>query len=139
MPKHNGSMRIAVLIPLLAFAAAAWHAGPAAAQARLRCDVTYAGALQRVEASPVADPYAMPSVDIGGRFHFKAVMVQGPERVERIGIYVYFDAEPRPILVQHARYLPPYPAGDLTGEQHLYAGPLERELVYRCSVDGAAR
>ena len=109
---------------------------------RLRCEVTYAGALQVVEVGPRTEPYDAPAVDIGGRFHFKPVVVQGPERIARIGIYVYVDTPRQPLLIQHALYLPPYPAGpvgapvDLTGEQRLYAGPLERELIYRCQLSG---
>lgn len=120
-----------------------------AAQARtepqLICDVTYAGSTHRVQAAPVSEPYDVPSVDIAGRFWFKAVMVRSADRVARIGIYVYQDTEAQPVLVQHARYLPPYPrsAGgrpvDLTGEQHLYAGPLERELIYRCLLGEVKR
>jgi len=121
------------LFLLLALPARAAEPAP-----RLRCDVTYAGATQRIEAGPTADPYAVPSVDIGGRFWFKPVVVQGGGRVERIGLYAYVDTEAQPVLIQHARYLPPYPRGrpgqpvDLTGVQHLYAGPLERELIYQC-------
>lgn len=122
-------------------AGAAWAAlAQAASQPQLVCDVTYAGTTHRVQARPVSEPYEVPSVDIGGRFWLKAVMVQGAGRVERIGIYVYRDTEAQPVLVQHARYLPPYPrrvgtrAVDLTGEQHLYVGPLERELSYRCRL-----
>lgn len=112
----------------------------AASPAQLVCDVTYAGTTHRVQARPVSEPYEVPSVDIGGRFRFKAVMVQGAGRIERIGIYVYQDTEAQPVLVQHARYLPPYPRGvDLTGEQHLYAGPLERELIYRCRLGEVKR
>jgi hypothetical protein len=129
---------------LLALAGVTAAARPAhAASPVLDCDVHYAGAQHRVQARPVTDPYTVPATDIDGRFRFKAVMVRGPGLVERIGVYVYFVTERQPVLVQHARYLPPWPTGrdgqpaDLTGEQRLYAGPIERELIYRCRLSQA--
>jgi hypothetical protein len=108
----------------------------------LRCEVTYAGATQVVEARPVEDPYPVPSVDIGGRFRFKAVMVGQGERVDHIALYAYLDTRRQPILVQEAKYLPPFRTGaapyPLTGEQHLFAGPVERELIYQCTLEGVA-
>ncbi|MFZ3139472.1 hypothetical protein [Polaromonas sp.] len=106
----------------------------------LRCDVTYAGTTHVIEATPVADPYPLPSVDIGGRFRFKAVMVGGSTQIDRILLYAYLDARMQPILIQEAKYLPPFKASatpyPLTGEQHLYAGPVERELIYSCTLEG---
>lgn len=125
---------------LLPLGLAALSLATQAASPVLTCDVSYAGAHHRVQARPLDDAYAVPSVDIGGRFRFKPVMVQGADRIERIGLYVYLETERQPVLIQHARYLPPYPAArpgqpvDLTGEQRLYAGPIERELIYRCEL-----
>jgi hypothetical protein len=109
----------------------------------LRCQVTYAGTTHTVEARPVADPYPVPSVDIGGRFRFKAVMVGSAQRVDYIKLYAYVETRRQPVLVQEAKYLPPYPpavppatAVLLTGEQYLYAGAVERELIYRCTLEG---
>lgn len=64
----------------------------------LRCEVTYAGATQQVQARMVDDPYSVPSVDIGGRFHFKAVMVGRGEHIESIALYAYLDTRHQPIL-----------------------------------------
>ena len=79
-------------------------------------------------------------VDIGGRFRFKAVMVGSAARVDRIVIYAYLDTKRQPILVQQAKYLPPYIVSQtpyqLTGNQHLYAGVVERELMYSCTLQG---
>jgi hypothetical protein len=106
----------------------------------LRCHVTYAGSTQMIEASPVADPYPVPSVDIGGRFRFKAVMVGSDTQLDYIKLYAYLDASRQPLLVQEAIYRPPFKATPtpfpLTGEQHLFAGPVERELVYSCTLEG---
>ncbi len=108
----------------------------------LRCSVTYAGSTQMIETSPVADPYPVASIDIGGRFRFKAVMVGGVAPVDYIKLYSYLDASRQPILIQEAKYLPPFEATStpypLTGEQHLYAGPAERELIYSCTLEGVA-
>jgi hypothetical protein len=120
---------------LTRFASTAAEAAPL-----LRCQVAYAGTTHTIEASPVADPYPVPSVDIGGRFRFKAVMVGSDARVDRILLYAYLDTKRQPILVQQAKYLPPYTVSEtpylLTGVQHLYAGVVERELIYSCTLQG---
>jgi hypothetical protein len=110
----------------------------------LRCELSYAGASQSIEASPVTDPYPVPSVDIGGRFRFKAVMVGNAAQLDRIVLYAYFnvdaDAGSQPALIQQLKYLPPFNASatpyPLTGEQRLYAGTAERELIYSCTLEG---
>ena len=108
----------------------------------LRCEVSYAGTTHVIEARPVADPYPVPSVDIGGRFRFKAVVVGNAARIQHIALYAYLDAGRQPMLIQEAKYLPPYQSSTtpylLTGEQHLYAGPVERELIYSCTLQGVA-
>lgn len=120
---------------------------PAWAVPQLRCDVTYAGATQVVRASPVSDPYGVAAVDIRGRFRFKAVMVGDGQRIERINLYVYQNTPEQPVLVQQAKYLPPFSAAGsaapgsatsaaLTGQQHVYAGPMQRELIYSCALEG---
>jgi hypothetical protein len=114
--------------------------GVASAAPQLSCQVTYAGTTQTVLARLVADPYPVPSVDIGGRFWFKAVMVGDADHINRILLYAYQDAKPHPVLVHQAKYLPPYPRTSppwaITGQQHVYAGPLERELIYSCTLEG---
>jgi hypothetical protein len=114
---------------------------PAQSSPLLHCEVTYGGTTDVIETGPVPDPYPVPSTDIGGRFAFKAVMVGNGAGVDYIKLYAYFNTQRQPVLIQEAKYLPPFPAFatpvDLTGEQHLYAGPAERELVYRCTFQGA--
>jgi hypothetical protein len=110
----------------------------------LRCNVTYAGASQSIEATPVTDPYPVPSVDIAGRFRFKAVMVGSAAQLDRIVLYAYFNAKTaagaHPALIQQVKYLPPFKVSaapyPLTGEQRLYAGAAERELIYSCTLEG---
>lgn len=115
---------------------------PALAAPLLRCQVSYAGTTHGVETRPVADPYPVPSVDIGGRFRFKAVMVGDAARIDYIKLYAYLDASRQPILIQEAKYLPPFQVSTapyrLTGEQYLYGGPVERELVYSCTLEGVS-
>jgi len=131
----SGTTRWAACALATLFLHPAAHAEPL-----LRCEVAYAGTTHVIEARPVADPYPVPSVDIGGRFRFKAVMVGNAATVERILLYAYLDAKRQPILVQQAKYLPPYTVSAtpyrLTGEQHLYAGVVERELMYSCTLEG---
>ena len=108
----------------------------------LRCQVTYAGTTHTVEARPVADPYTVPSVEIGGRFLFKPVVVGSAQRIDYIKLYAYLNASRQPVLIQEAKYLPPFRRSAtpylLTGIQHLYAGPVERELLYSCTLEGVA-
>ena len=110
------------------------------AQPLLRCQVTYAGTTHTLDTRPVRDPYAVPSVDIGGRFLFKPVMVGTAQHIDYIKLYAYLDASRQPVLIQVAKYLPPFKNGPkpyaLTGTQYLYAGPVERELTYHCTLQG---
>ena len=112
----------------------------AQANVHLQCALTYAGVTQTVLAEPVQDPYRVAAVDVRNRFRFKAVLVGEGERVDRVNLYVYQNSAQQPVMVQHAKYLPPWlwPADGspllLTGEQHVYAGPLERELMYSCML-----
>lgn len=112
----------------------------AQATPQLRCEVTYAGTTHILTAQPVSDPYSVQAVDIGGRFFFKVVMVGRAAKLDHVLIYVYFNQEPRPVIVKESKYLPPFRISKkpyvLTGEQHVYAGPIERELIYRCWLEG---
>ena len=138
---HNGPMACFLfrLRWVWACLAGLW-AGQTAAAIQLHCDVTYAGATHRVVTVPVQDPYVQPAVDIAERFLFKPVVVGAGNGIDRINLYVYLSTRLQPVLVQQAKYLPPFhwPADGsplpLTGRQHLYAGPVERELIYSCTL-----
>ena len=124
------------LVPAcLCFCAGLASANPAA---QLQCWVTYAGTTHTVLAEPVQDPYPVPSVDIGGRFRFKPIVVGTAKRVERVLIYTYWVDGAQDLLIHQAKFLPPFAvsAQPLTGQQRLYAGPLERELMYSCTLHG---
>lgn len=87
----------------------------------------------------MANPYGVESVDVGGRFRFKAVMVGTAGQVDYIKLYAYVETRRQPVLVQQATYLPPFAASpSLTGKQFVYAGAVERELQYECSLQGVA-
>ncbi len=111
------------------------HADPV-----LHCEMTYAGATQTLNVTPVDDPYPVPSVDVGGRFRFKAVMVGRGAQPDYIKTYAYLETRTQPVLVQQASYYPPFTPSPkdqrLTGKQFVYAGPVERELQYECVLQG---
>lgn len=115
---------------------------PCRAAPSLVCEASYGGNTQQIVAQPVSDPYPVPSVDIAGRFRFKPVLVGEGAAVRRVLIYVYRQAGDQAVLIQQAKYLPPFARSDargarpLTGRQYLYAGELERELIYQCSLQG---
>ena len=104
--------------------------------AALECQVTYAGTTHTVVADPVSDPYPVPSVDIGGRFRFKPIVVGTAGQIERVLIYAYVVDPDQARLIHQVKYLPPFRSGALTGQHFLYAGPLERELSYACQWAG---
>jgi hypothetical protein len=64
------------------------------------------------------------------------VMIGTGSRVDYIKLYAYLNQEPRPLIVQEVKYLPPFHKTAqpylLTGQQHVYADPIERELIYKC-------
>lgn len=115
---------------------------PSHAAPLLHCELTYAGATQTLDITPVDNPYPLASVDVGGRFRFKAVMVGRGTQPDYIKTYAYLNTRTQPVLVQQASYYPPFraePQGQrLTGRQFLYAGPVERELQYECVLHGVA-
>ena len=127
----------------MVWVATVWLCAGQVAASELRCDVTYAGTSRQVVARPVQDPYVQPPVDIAERFLFKPVVMGTDRTIDRINIYVYLNARSQPVLVQQAKYLPPFhwPADGaslpLTGRQHLYAGAVERELIYSCALHRA--
>ena len=109
---------------------------PVLASPLLRCEVTYAGQTHHLKFEPTSHPYAAQPVDIAHRFLFKAVVLDDVTPAH-VSLYVYLQQEPRPYLLQHAVYAALQSKGRLsfTGEQHLYGGSLERELIYQCWLD----
>lgn len=110
------------------------------AQPVLRCEVTYAGTTHVIQTTPTTDPYAVVPVDIAERFLFKVVLSATEKQLDHALIYVYLQQAPRPVLLQQAKYFGPFKSSKhaylLTGEQHVYGGPIERELIYQCWLSG---
>ncbi|MDR3479094.1 MAG: hypothetical protein P4L91_00105 [Burkholderiaceae bacterium] len=111
---------------------------PASAAALLRCEATYAGSTHTLETLPGNDPYTTESVDINGRFRFKAVVLGTAQKIEVVKLYVYYETRRQPVLLEEAKYLPPFAGGDspyaLTGLHSVYSPPLGRELQYGCAL-----
>jgi hypothetical protein len=126
----------------LALAGLFWLATSCFAAPSIRCEVTYAGLKHHINSSPVANPYTVQGVDILGRFLFKPVLLETQGKLSHVLIYVYLQQEPRPLILQQAKYLGPFSVSSepysLTGEQHVYGGPIERELIYNCWLGGLA-
>ncbi|MDB5728971.1 MAG: hypothetical protein JWQ00_2176 [Noviherbaspirillum sp.] len=118
---------MALLLPIAACAATI-----------LRCEISYAGTSHILDAAPTVDPYGTESVDIGGRFRFKAVVIGDNEKIDLIKLYAYYYGKRQPVLLQTARYTGPFTVSSsphgLTGLNQLYAPPLSRELQYGCAV-----
>lgn len=121
---------------------AMWGGASAHAAQQVHCEVRYASETLRVVASPTGDPLRVPSVTLGQRFAFKAVVRGEPERIEHISLSAYdLEAEGAPALVHQQRLSPPFASGPelpaLTGWQHVYSSVLGRELVYGCALRDA--
>jgi hypothetical protein len=110
----------------------------AAAAPLLRCAITYAGTTHTLDTAAGSDPYTAESIDIDGRFRFKAVVLGTDRHIETIKLYVYYETRRQPVLIQEAKYVPPFASSDspyaLTGLHYLYAPPLGRELQYGCAL-----
>jgi hypothetical protein len=116
--------------------------GPTAA-VTLRCQVLQGGESQVIEAVPAAEPYEFRAFDIRGRFRFKPVIVGGPDRLEYIKLYTYYETPQQPRLMHVAKFLvPALPAkGEVTplsGLSMLISPRLGRELEYSCALVGDA-
>jgi hypothetical protein len=128
---------LSTLLPALLCATAA-DAAPL-----LRCEISYGGVSRILTAAPTTDPYGVESIDIGGRFRFKAVVIGKEADIELIKLYAYYYGKRQPVLIQQASYAGPFrissSADALTGLNRLYAPPLGRELQYGCAVTEADR
>ena len=93
---------------------------------------------------PVSNPYTAPSVDLGGRFRFKAVVLGDAQQVSLINLYVFYQTERQPMLMQHLKFVAPVahsqPTPDaLTGRVALYSPFLGKELQYGCALHEVMR
>lgn len=110
----------------------------AAAAPLLRCELTYAGTTHTLEATAGTDPYTTESIDIDGRFRFKAVILGMDRQIETVKLYAYYETRRQPVLIQEVKYARPFAKSDspysLTGLNYLYSPPLGRELQYGCAL-----
>lgn len=135
--------RAARAVALSCAVAAAPAAPTVQAAPLLRCEVDHGGRTWRVDTAPVADPYGVQPLDIGGRFRFKAVMVGDERQVEYVKLYAYYQTRRTPVLLHEAKYLAPKASADpagtpLTGEHTVFSPHLEREMRYHCTLHEAA-
>jgi hypothetical protein len=130
MPVIRGVRIRIISAGLLVAVAATAQAAP-----RLRCQLDQGGVSKQIEVAPVVDPYRVASLDVNGRFLFKAVVVGDERHVAYVKLYAYRQTERQPVLLQEARYLAPAVREEsLTGRQMLYSPRLEREFQYECRL-----
>ena len=106
--------------------------------AHLRCHVSYAERTEIIDAFPTSSPYEIQPVDIGGRFTFKAAIIGKATSIDHIALYAYFQASPKDLPIHEAIYRGPFKLKTtptlITPYNHLYAGEVERELKYYCTL-----
>ncbi|MDP3785920.1 MAG: hypothetical protein Q8Q55_02500 [Undibacterium sp.] len=100
--------------------------------------MSYAGTSQIIDTVISADPYIIPSVNIQDRFRFKAVMIGEGKKISYIKLYTYFQTRSKDILVHQASFFPPFARSKkpqiITPQNAIYAGEVERELQYQCTL-----
>jgi hypothetical protein len=109
------------------------------ASPQLQCEFELNGHSETHVFKPVSDPYLAESVDIGGRFRFKAVVLTSANQVDLVNLYVSYQTRRQPIILQHAKFIKPtlqssQQANSLTGRIALYSPFLGKELAYGCSL-----
>ncbi|MDP2224501.1 MAG: hypothetical protein Q8M57_12910 [Nitrosomonas sp.] len=104
----------------------------------LRCAVSYADITHQIETRLINDPYRAALHDIGGRFSFKAVMLGTADKIDIIKLYAYLQGREKDFPIHQAIYMPPFSRSSkpiqLTPFNHLYAGKMEREMQYQCTL-----
>ena len=111
---------------------------PAFAAPLLRCYATYADETQIIDARVSTDSYQLTPIDVGGRFKLKAEMHGEASTIDYIKIYAYFQTAHGDVPIHEASYYPPFQLKSeetlFTPMNRLYAGPLERQLQYHCTL-----
>lgn len=105
----------------------------------LRCNFEVNAQTYQHTFVPSVDPYSATSVDLGGRFRFKAVVLGDAQQVSLINLYVSYQTQRQPMLMQHLKFVAPVaysqPTPDaLTGRVALYSPFLGKELQYGCAL-----
>jgi hypothetical protein len=104
--------------------------------ATLECHIQYADTLQTHVVGATSNPYAVPSLDVEGRFEFRAVYVTEPTDLAGLNIYVYQTGTPTHALIHQLKLQPPYGTSGkrrfgITG-LHLLYDERAREVQYWC-------
>ena len=105
------------------------------ASPQLQCAFELNGHSETHVFKPVTDPYLAESIDIGGRFRFKAVVLASANQVDLVNLYVSYQTRRQPMILQHAKFIKPTlqpstQANSLTGRVAVYSPFLGKELVY---------
>ena len=113
-------------------------AGCAREVAVVECTVTYGGTARRLQFPATTEPYRVMPQDVAGRFRFKAIFLREPWSAASINLYAYQAAEGGDVLLQEAKYVPPFSSGKgarygFTGRQLVYTAQ-QRELEYWCEL-----
>jgi len=124
---------LAVFFPLMA------QASP-----QLRCHFEVNAERFEHSFNPVSDPYTVTSVNLANRFRFKAVVLGDDTRVDLINLYVSYQTQHQPMVLQHTKFVTPIaqtqPSPDaLTGRVALYSPFLGKELLYGCALHEVAQ
>jgi hypothetical protein len=106
--------------------------------AAVECTVVYGGEARRLQFPSTAEPYRVTPEDVAGRFRFKAIYIREPSSATSINLYAYQQADAGDVLLQQAKYLPPFSPGKgarygFTGRQLVYSTE-QRELEYWCEL-----
>jgi hypothetical protein len=109
------------------------------ASPQLQCAFELNGHSETHVFKPVTDPYLAESIDIGGRFRFKAVVLASANQVDLVNLYVSYQTRRQPMILQHAKFIKPTlqtsdRANSLTGRVAVYSPFLGKELVYDCNL-----
>lgn len=120
-------------------AALCLFAPPLWASPQLQCAFEMNGHSETHFFQPVTDPYLAESIEIGGRFRFKAIVLASSNQVDLVNLYVSYQTRRQPMILQHAKFIKPSSqpaplASSLTGRIAVYSPFLGKELVYDCSL-----
>ena len=130
---------------LVGFAVAACAAALPAQADSVRCQLTYGGETQQIEAGPTTTPYTVAPVAIGSFFLFRIVFRQTPAELASIKLYTYANRDSGPVLIHQASYAYPAATSPLaaavngfTGLNFVYEPWRDSELQYWCDVKSGA-
>jgi hypothetical protein len=102
----------------------------------LQCTFSYGGESKTMRIDPTGDPYQVKPVEVGSRMAWKVIYVTQPKEESVFSVYVYLLADEGPKLIQQAKYKPPFPVanqtGEFTGIQTIYEPTIGSDLQYTC-------